>query len=102
MWISGVFSFFFGILQAFLLKKTLLFVTGGSPEKAIVMFSAKFALYAAALAVLILRFSAFLPGAAVGYALGFPVMVMGSFAYRTFFGKQNISGDDDHEDRNHP
>lgn len=94
MWISGLISFFFGGLQAFLLRKTLFSLTAGSWPKALLFLLIKLVLYAIALTLLVLLFVRYAVPCAVGYALGLPLMVSVLFVVQTLRGSQLKTGDD--------
>lgn len=96
MFIFGVIAFFFGIFQAFLLKRMLESFTSGKTTAAMFVFMTKLLLYSIVLALLVVFYFDKIICAAIGFTLGLPVAVCLYSAYLKLKGGKK-SGDDKNE-----
>lgn len=81
--LAGIIAFIFGIFEAFLLQRLLYSFTSGNYNKAALFLTVKLISYAAAISLLVFLFSSQLVSAAVGFTVGFPVVTVIWFIFKT-------------------
>lgn len=87
--LAGIIAFVFGILETFLLQKLLYSFTSGKYNKAVAFLMIKLISYAAAISLLVFLFSSQLIPAAIGFAIGFPVMTVIWFIFKNLRKEEN-------------
>ncbi len=80
-----IISLFFGIFQAFLLKKLLVSITAGESKMVVGVFFLKFLLYGIAAALLMGIFFREITYCLSGFAVGMPLTAIALFVYHAYF-----------------
>ena len=85
--LAFIIAMIFGAAQMFLLSILLRSVTSGNTKEVIKALVVKLVLYAAAIALLLLKFPESIINCACGYAAGLPISAVIYFIYLSFFKK---------------